>query len=48
MTDKIEIVDGARDYRLMTRQVVNAIISLKNIQDSLKDYLALLVLKLNG
>lgn len=29
MTDKIEIVDGARDYRLMTRQVVNAIISLK-------------------
>ncbi len=29
MTDKIEIVDGARDYRLMTRQVVDAIISLK-------------------
>ena len=26
---KIEMVDGARDYRLMTRQVVNAIISLK-------------------
>jgi glucosyltransferase len=29
MTDRIEIVDGARDYRLMTRQVVNAIISMK-------------------
>lgn len=26
---KIEMVDGARDYRLMTRQVVDAIISLK-------------------
>lgn len=26
---KIEMVDGARDYRLMTRQVVNSIISLK-------------------
>ncbi len=25
----IEMVDGARDYRLMTRQVVNAIISIK-------------------
>ena len=25
----IEMVDGARDYRLMTRQVVNSIISLK-------------------
>ncbi len=26
---KIEMVDGARDYRLMTRQVVNSIISLQ-------------------
>lgn len=26
---KIEMVDGARDYRLMTRQVVNSIIDLK-------------------
>ena len=26
---KIEMVDGARDYRLMTRQMVDAIISLK-------------------
>jgi len=26
---KIEMVDGARDYRLMTRQVVNAVLSLK-------------------
>lgn len=26
---KIEMVDGARDYRLMTRQMVNSIISLK-------------------
>jgi len=26
---KVEMVDGARDYRLMTRQVVNSIISLK-------------------
>lgn len=26
---KTEIVDGARDYRLMTRQVVNAILSMK-------------------
>ena len=26
---KTEIVDGARDYRLMTRQVVNAILSIK-------------------
>lgn len=26
---KIEMVDGARDYRLMTRQMVNAIISMK-------------------
>lgn len=26
---KVEMVDGARDYRLMTRQVVDAIISLK-------------------
>lgn len=29
MVDKIEIVDGARDYRLMSRKVVNAILSLK-------------------
>lgn len=26
---KIEMVDGARDYRLMTRQMVNAILSMK-------------------
>lgn len=26
---KIEMVDGARDYKLMTRQVVNAVISMK-------------------
>ena len=26
---KVEMVEGARDYRLMTRQVVNAILSLK-------------------
>lgn len=26
---KVEMVDGARDYRLMTRQVVDAIVSLK-------------------
>ena len=26
---KIEMVDGARDYRLMTRQMVNAIISMR-------------------
>lgn len=26
---KVEMVDGARDYRLMTRQVVNSIISIK-------------------
>ena len=26
---KTEIVDGARDYRLMTRQMVNAILSVK-------------------
>lgn len=26
---KVEMVDGARDYRLMTRQVVNSILSLK-------------------
>ena len=26
---KVEMVDGARDYRLMTRKVVNAILSLK-------------------
>ena len=26
---KIEMVDGARDYRLMTRQVVNSILELK-------------------
>lgn len=26
---KVEMVDGARDYRLMTRQVVNSIISMK-------------------
>jgi len=26
---KVEMVDGARDYRLMTRQVVDSIISLK-------------------
>ena len=26
---KVEMVDGARDYRLMTRQVVDAVISLK-------------------
>src|SRR5574344_458561 len=29
MVDKIEIVDGARDYRLMSRKVVNAILNLK-------------------
>ena len=28
-TSNIEMVDGARDYRLMTRQVVNAILLLK-------------------
>lgn len=28
MTDKIEIVDGARDFRLMTRQVVDEILKL--------------------
>ena len=28
MLDKIEIVDGARDFRLMTRQVVNSILEL--------------------
>jgi len=26
---KVEMVDGARDYKLMTRQVVNAVISMK-------------------
>mgnify|MGYP004678617925 CR=1 FL=1 len=26
---KIEMVDGARDYRLMTRQVVDSIVSLE-------------------
>ena len=26
---KVEMVDGARDYRLMTRQVVDSIISIK-------------------
>ena len=26
---KIEMVDGARDYRLMTRQMVNSIIDMK-------------------
>lgn len=26
---KVELVDGARDYRLMTRQMVNAILSMK-------------------
>lgn len=26
---KTEIVDGARDYRLMTRQMVNAILEVK-------------------
>ncbi|MBR1416604.1 MAG: glycosyltransferase family 2 protein [Bacilli bacterium] len=28
MTDRVEIVDGARDFRLMTRQVVDSILSL--------------------
>ena len=28
MTDKIEVVDGARDFRLMTRQVVDEILKL--------------------
>ncbi|MDD3214540.1 MAG: glycosyltransferase family 2 protein, partial [Eubacteriales bacterium] len=28
---KTEVVDGARDYRLMTRQMVNAILSLKEV-----------------
>jgi glycosyltransferase involved in cell wall biosynthesis len=28
MTDKVEIVDGARDFRLMTRQVVDSILEL--------------------
>lgn len=37
----IEMVDGARDYRLMKRQVVDAIISLKSITDIQKDCLAL-------
>ena len=29
MSDRVEMVDGARDYRLMTRQVVNSILELK-------------------
>ena len=29
MLNKVEIVDGARDFRLMTRQVVNSILELK-------------------
>lgn len=29
---EVEIVDGARDYRMMTRQMVNAILSLKEYQ----------------
>ena len=28
MIEKVEIVDGARDFRLMTRQVVNSILEL--------------------
>ena len=28
MTDRVEIVDGARDFRLMTRQVVDSILEL--------------------
>jgi len=29
MSDRVEMVDGARDYRLMTRQVVDSILELK-------------------
>ena len=32
MTNKVEIVDGARDYRLMTRQVVDSIISMGEVE----------------
>lgn len=34
-----ELMDGARDYRLMTRQFVNALLELKNIIVLVKDYL---------
>ena len=45
---KTEIVDGARDFRLMTRQMVNAVLKLKNIIDFLREFFLGLVLELNG
>ena len=32
MTKRVKIIDGARDYRLMTREVVNAIISMNEVE----------------
>ena len=34
-----EIVDGARDYRLMTRAMVQSVLSLSEYNDSQKEYL---------
>ena len=45
---KVEMVDGARDYRLMKRQVVDAILSLAEYNRYSKDYLVLLDLRQNG
>ncbi len=43
-----EIVDGARDYRFMSRQMVNAIIKMANITVSLKESSHGLALTPNG
>lgn len=45
---KIDIVDGARDYRLMSRQMVDAIISVGSITDFQKESSAGLVSTPNG
>lgn len=44
----IEMVDGARDYRLMRREMVDAIVDMREYNRYSKGYLALLALKLNG
>lgn len=45
---KADIVDGARDFRLMNRTMVNAILEMKEYNRFSKGIFGLLALKLNG
>lgn len=45
---KVEMVDGARDYRLMTRQMVDSIISIREYNRYSKGLFSFVGLKQNG